>query len=262
MHTHRPLGILMNDAYVRVDRNGTAECLPPDAAPADAVRMALAFTRATPQAFLCALDALWSPFDINVRASLTNAVCEWAGVALAGGAGLLGKGLLLTAEPGGSPSWLQKLLVALFPAECVSHEHLGFLATSNGAAGLEGKRLCLAGKLRDDLRHQELEQIKRILAGDPVAARRIYGNPFVMTPACGLIATLDEPGRIADLLGNEQRRWIIVPLGARIEHPLAAVDAIEQIVAAEHAAIISTLLQYAANALRRGYYLPLQVPTP
>lgn len=112
-------------------------------------------------------------------------------------------------------STLLNLLVDIVGKEFVSAESIEALTTKDFILpNLIGKRLNIVNE--EQSRYVQAERFKALVSGDPVSARRIYGEPFTFVPTSKFIFASNHIPQFNEWDGGIERRVRIIPFNYNV----------------------------------------------
>jgi putative DNA primase/helicase len=85
-----------------------------------------------------------------------------------------------------------------------------------GLANLVGKRVITCSEAVGD-RAVADDKLKRLISGDAMEVRAIYGRPFVLVPRSHVWWAVNEPPVVQDQSDGFWRRWFVVPFRAKFD---------------------------------------------
>lgn len=199
-------------------------------------------------------EGIFQDCSEDERADRIALIQEFVGVCLIGEATKYERCLVLFATGGNGKSEILRIMRGLFPAEAVT-------TIAPQRWGDRFRTALLVGKLAnfvDELPEAEImsgESFKAIVTGNPIDVDVKNKDPFTFTPIAGHILCTNSPITTADHTEGFWRRPLVLPLTHNFEgdsgrrHRAGA-----EVLAAEHAAIVSWALRGAARRQSQNDY--------
>ena len=149
-------------------------------------------------------------------ADLEIILLEYMGYALSGDSCWAQKCLLLSGEGANGKSTFIKLLMELAGKKNVSALSLKSMDKAVSVSMLEDKLFNISEETPTG-RYIESNEVKNLITGGEVEARKLYKDPYFMENKAKLIFACNELPRASDTTGGYFRRFIIIPFKAEFE---------------------------------------------
>ncbi len=253
-----PNGMAFLNGFVTV-KSGTIEILPHGPMRLARHRYEFDYNPAAPHprldTFLAEIFAdVTDPDEVSKRIALLQ---EFLGACLVGNATRYQRYLVLFATGGNGKSELLRICRACFPAGTVTSIEPQKWSDDKHAAALEGVRANFCDELPDD----EImggHNVKRVVTGEPMTARRVYKDSITFTPMCGHMLATNVPIQSSDHSDGFWERPLVLVLSRKFrQDPTRKLEAAKDIVEDELPGIVAWALEGAARAQRqRGYTEP------
>ena len=179
---------------------------------------------------------------------------EFFGICLIGEATRYQRYLVMFARGGNGKSELLRVARAMFPAGTVTSLEPQLWRDQRAAAALEGVRANFVDELPDD----EImggANVKRIITGEPLTARRVYEDSITFTPRAGHIFATNVEIQSTDYSDGFWERPLVLVLSRKFrQDPTRVLEASKGIIEAELPAIVAWAIEGAARAQRQGGY--------
>lgn len=203
------------------------------------------------------LDELFADVPTDERAARIALLQEFLGACLVGDATRYQRYLVLFAPGGNGKSELLRVCRACFPPGTVTSIEPQKWADDKHAAALEGVRANFVDELPDD----EImggHNVKRVVTGEPLTARRVYKDTITFSPRAGHIFATNVPIQSSDYSDGFWERPAVLLLSRKFrQSPHRRLEAARGIVDQELPGIVAWALEGAARAQRqRGYTEP------
>ena len=157
-------------------------------------------------------------------------------------------------------STLLNLLVDIVGGEFVSSQSVEELTTKDFMLpNLIGKRLNVVNE--EQSKYVQAEKFKALVSGDPVSARRLYGEPFTFVPTTKFIFASNHVPQFNDWDGGIERRVRIIPFNYNVPEEKRDTDLAKKL-RAEIPGIVGKILDRGTKrVIDNGFKLvaPLQV---
>lgn len=222
-------------------------------------RYEFSYNPAAPHARLLAfLGELFADVqDPAERAARIALLQEFVGACLVGDATRYQRYLVLFAPGGNGKSELLRVCRACFPPGTVTSIEPQKWSDDKHAAALEGVRANFVDELPDD----EImggHNVKRVVTGEPLTARRVYKDTITFAPRAGHIFATNVPIQSSDYSDGFWERPAVLLLSRKFrQSPHRRLEAARGVVDQEMPGIIAWALEGAARAQRqRGYTEP------
>ncbi len=205
-------------------------------------------------AFLSELFADVHPLEAAARIALLQ---EFLGICLIGEATRYQRYLVLFARGGNGKSELLRIARAMFPPGTVASLEPQLWKDQRAAAALEGVRANFVDELPDD----EImggHNVKRIITGEPITARRVYKDAVTFSARAGHIFATNVEIQSTDYSDGFWERPLVLVMSKKFrKDPKRRLEAARAVVDFELAAIVAWAIEGAARAQRqRGYTEP------
>lgn len=252
-----PAGMAFANGFVTVE-NGEVKLLPHSPMNLARWRYEFNYDAAAPSPKLAAfLAELFADVDPLERASRIALLQEFLGACLVGEATRYQRYLVLFATGGNGKSELLRVCRACFPAGTVTSIEPQKWADDRHVAALEGARANFVDELPDD----EImggHNVKRVVTGEPVTARRVYKDSITFTPRVGHMFATNVPMQSSDHSDGFWERPLVIVLGRKFrKSPKRRLEAAKDVIEYELPGIVAWALEGAARAQRqRGYTEP------
>ncbi len=207
--------------------------------------------------FLGFLGELFADVSGEEREGRIALLQEFLGACLVGDATRYQRYLVMFAPGGNGKSELLRVCRACFPPGTVTSLEPQKWSDDRHAAALEGVRANFVDELPDD----EImggHNVKRIVTGEPLTARRVYKDAITFSPKCGHIFATNVPIQSSDYSDGFWERPAVLLLSRKFRaSPHRRLEAAKGIVEEELAGIVAWAIEGAARAQRlRGYSEP------
>lgn len=250
-----PPGMAFSDGFVTV-RGGEVRVV--SHGPMNLARhryeFAYAPSRAHPRldAFLEALVAdVVSEEERTKRIALIQ---EFFGICLVGEATRYQRYLVIFARGGNGKSELLRIARALLPTGSVTSLEPQLWKDMRAVAALEGVRANFVDELPDD----EImggHNVKRVITGEPVTARKVYRDAVTFAPRAGHCFATNHEVQSADHSDGFWERPLVLVLSRKFrQDPGRVLEAAKGIIEAELDAIVAWAVEGAARVQRQGGY--------
>lgn len=213
------------------------------------------WTNEAPQAWLSFLADVFAPLGDD-KAKTIALLGEALGAAMIGIATHYQRAIAFFGDGANGKSVTVTVIEYCFPLSAVSHlSPHEFLANGYNLAELVGKTLNICAEIpASRIDALSAATIKRVITGDKVTVRRIYGSPFVLTPSVLVIGSLNGLPRVDDESDGWFRRWIVIAFLRKFLPHEQVTDLAKRIVAEDRERIVCWMLRCAANLMERGHY--------
>ena len=131
-------------------------------------------------------------------------------------------------------------------------------AASPDVAALQGKRLVVVNETEDGCLLSEA-RVKDIVSNEPIAARRLYRDPFMFRPTHKTILATNHRSRVRGTDNGIWRRLALVPFNATVEEADKVPDFRERILKPELQGILNWAVRGCSNYVRDGLRQPSSV---
>lgn len=191
------------------------------------------------------------------RAERIALIQEFFGICLIGEATLYQRYLVLFARGGNGKSELLRIARAMFPPGTVTSLEPQLWRDQRAAAALEGVRANFVDELPDD----EImggANVKRVITGEPLTARRVYKDSITFSPRAGHIFATNVEIQSTDYSDGFWERPLVLVLSRKFRRdPRRVLEAARGVIDIELPAIIAWAIEGAARAQQqRGYTIP------
>lgn len=182
---------------------------------------------------------------------------EFLGACLVGDATRYQRYLVMFARGGNGKSEVLRIFRACFPPGTVTSIEPQKWGDDKHAASLEGVRANLVDELPDD----EImggHNVKRVVTGEPLTARRVYKDTITFAPRAGHVFASNVEMQSTDYSDGFWERPLVLVLSRKFrQSPKRVLEAAKSIVDLEMPGIIAWALEGAARAqVQRGYTEP------
>lgn len=203
-------------------------------------------------AFLAELFA-----DVTDAAEVAQRIAllqEFLGACLVGDATRYQRYLVMFATGGNGKSELLRICRACFPPGTVTSIEPQKWSDDRHAAALEGVRANFCDELPDD----EImggHNVKRVVTGEPMTARRVYKDTITFSPRAGHMFATNVPIQSSDHSDGFWERPLVLVLSRKFrQDPARRLEAARSVIDAELPAIIAWAIEGAARAQRQRRY--------
>lgn len=208
------------------------------------------------------LDAFLGEIFADVKDPLERAarialLQEFLGACLVGDATRYQRYLVMFARGGNGKSEILRICRACFPPGTVTSIEPQKWGDDKHAAALEGVRANFVDELPDD----EImggHNVKRVVTGEPLTARRVYKDTITFSPRAGHMFATNVEMQSTDYSDGFWERPLVLVLSRKFrQSPKRVLEAAKNVIAMELPAIIAWAIEGAARAqLQRGYTEP------
>lgn len=252
-----PAGMAFVNGFVTV-KGGAVELLPHAPTRLARWRYEFDYRPEAPAPLLRAfLDELFLNVSPEERAGRIALLQEFLGACLVGDATRYQRYLVLYATGGNGKSEVLRICRAAFPAGSVTSIEPQRWSDDRHAAALEGVRANFVDELPDD----EImggHNVKRVVTGEPITARRVYKDTITFAPRAGHMFATNVPIQSSDHSDGFWERPAVLLLDRKFrQSPSRRLEAAKVIVEQELPGIVAWAIEGAARAqVQRGYTEP------
>lgn len=254
-----PAGMAFVNGFVVVEA-GEVRLLPHAPMHLARWRYEFSYQAASPAPRLLAfLDELFSSPGISPeeKAARIALLQEFLGACLVGDATRYQRYLVLFAGGGNGKSELLRICRACFPPGTVTSLEPQKWSDDRHVAALEGARANFVDELPDN----EImggHNVKRVVTGEPITARRVYKDSITFIPRVGHMFATNVPIQSSDHSDGFWERPAVLLLDRKFrQSPQRRLEAARGIVEQELAGIVAWAIEGAARAqVQRGYTEP------
>jgi P4 family phage/plasmid primase-like protien len=182
-----------------------------------------------------------------------SAIQDHVGSCLIGTATIYQRAIVFLGNAAGNgKSQIIDMIDVLFPGYAKSAIPPHLFAKENYAAALSGKRLNMVSEI-SATKIAGAHNLKAIISGDPITARRLFGAPFDMRSKAGHIFSCNELPATEDLTRGFFRRFVIISFNNSFDESPNRVFRLGQTIASnpsELAGIAAWAIQGAVRVLK------------
>ena len=168
------------------------------------------------------------------------------------------KALLLLGSGANSKSLIQSIISAALGKENIVERSIEGLCAeeSRTIADLEGKLLNICSEMSQKF---NLTNFKQIVAKDPIAARRLYGEPYTIYNYASLLFSCNELPRNIEYTDAYFRRLLILPFLNTIPEEKQDRTLGDRIIANELSGVLNWIIEGVERLLKQGYFTKCEI---